>query len=141
MSARKDSTGLKFASGLRHDETMEQGLTEDDLEVAEASVKFAMESGPVEGVLSNDDGTSISIDDLQTLLERLDEIEKTPAGMKLDGDILMTLGRVISYTSENCPVERAAAFRDGRPISGRDIMALHEKLMGRSSQESRSAAP
>lgn len=141
MAAHKDSTGLKFVRSIRSDETMEQELTEDDLEVAEASVKFAMESCPVEGVLSNEDGTSISLDHLQALLERLEELERTSAGMKLNGDVVITLGSIINYTSENCPVERAATFHDGRPISGRDIMALHEKLRGRSSQESQHATP
>jgi hypothetical protein len=106
---------------------MELELTEDDLEVAEASVKFAMENCPVEGLLSNEDGTSISFDELQNLLEKLREFEKTP-GPGLGEEIAMTLGSVIDYTSENCPVEGVATFRDGRPISGRNIMTLDEKL-------------
>ncbi len=106
---------------------MERELTEDDLEVAEASVKFAMENCPVEGLLSRDDGTSISLGELQTLLERLAESEKTP-GTKLDEDVAAALRSVIDYTSENCPVEGVATFHDGRPISGRNIIALDEKL-------------
>jgi hypothetical protein len=102
-------------------------LTQDDIEVAEASVKFAMENCPVEGLLSREDGTSISLDDLQTLLERLQETEKTP-GTRLGDDITPTLGSVIDYTSENCAVEGVATFHDGRPILGRDIMTLDEKL-------------
>jgi hypothetical protein len=97
------------------------------MEVAEASVKFAMENCPVEGLLSREDGTSISLDDLQTLLEKLHETEKMP-GIKFSGDITPTLRSVIDYTSEDCPVEGVATFHDGRPISGRDIMTLDEKL-------------
>lgn len=106
---------------------MERELTEDDLEVAEASVRFAMENCPVEGLISNGDGSSISFDDLQALLERVEETERTP-GLKLAGDALVTLRSVIDYTSENCPVEDVATFHDGRQISGKNIMALHEKL-------------
>jgi len=97
------------------------------MEVAEASVKFAMENCPVEGLLAKDDGTSISLDDLQTLLEKLQETEKMP-GIRFSDDITTTLRSVIDYTSENCPVEGVSTFHDGRPISGRDIMTLDEKL-------------
>jgi len=106
---------------------MERELTQDDMEVAEASVKFAMENCPVEGLLSKEDGTSISLDDLQTLLEKLQGYERTP-GSKLDDDVAPTLRSVIDYTSQNCPVEGVSIFHDGRPISGRDIMVLDEKL-------------
>lgn len=86
-----------------------------------------MENCPVEGLLSREDGTSISLDDLQTLLEKLQETEKTPV-VKFSDDIAPSLRSVIGYTSENCPVEGVATFHDGRPISGRDIMTLDEKL-------------
>jgi hypothetical protein len=106
---------------------MQGELTEDDIEVAEASVRFAMENCPVEGLLSNEDGSSISLDDLQALLERVEEIERTP-GLKLGGDAVTTLRSVINYTSENCPVEGVATFHDGRPISGKNITTLDAKL-------------
>jgi len=112
---------------------MERELTEDDLEVAEASVRFAMENCPVEGLLSREDGNSISLDDLQALLERIEEAERTP-GLKLSGDAVLTLRSVIEYTSENCPVEGAATFHDGRPISGKNIMTLGEKLKGQGTE-------
>ena len=110
---------------------MEPALTEDDLEVAEASVKFAMENCPVEGLLSNEDGTSVSLDDMQSLLEALKEIEKAP-GTDLGERISMTLKCVIDYTSQNCPVEGVATFHDGRLISGRNIMELDGKLKNQS---------
>ncbi len=110
---------------------MERELSEDDLEIAEASVRFAMENCPVEGLLSKDDGTSISLDELQSLLEKLEEIERTPA-LAPSGDVVSTLRSVISYTSENCPVEGVATFHDGRPITGRSIMTLSEKLSNQS---------
>ena len=90
-------------------------------------MKFAMEICPVEGLLSRDDGASISIDDLQMLLEKLEEAEKTPGG-KVTEEFTPILRSVIDYASENCPVEGVSTFRDGRPISGGDIMALDEKL-------------
>jgi hypothetical protein len=102
-------------------------LTQDDMEVAEASVRFAMENCPVEGLLSKEDGTSISLDEMQSILEKLQEAEKTP-GFKIGGEVALTLKSVIDYTSENCPVEGVAVFHDGRPISGKDIMTLDEKL-------------
>ena len=108
---------------------MGRELTQDDVEVAEASVRFAMDNCPVEGLLSKEDGTSISLDDLQTLLEKLLDREKMP-GSKLSDDITTTLRSVIDYTSENCPVEGVATHHDGRPISGKDIMTLDEKLRG-----------
>ncbi|MGP8125868.1 MAG: hypothetical protein ACLQEQ_08430 [Nitrososphaerales archaeon] len=104
-------------------------LTEDDLEVAEASVRFALENCPVEGVLSSEDGTPVSLDGLQTLLERLKDIESRPTpASKLNGGDLIQLRSVIDYTSENCPVEGVSTFHDGRPISGKDIMTLAERL-------------
>lgn len=106
---------------------MDFELTEDDLEVAEASVKFALENCPVEGLLSKEDGTDVSLDDMQSLLEKLQEAEKAP-GSKLGDDLLVSLTSVISYTSENCPVEGVSTYHDGRQISGRNIMTLEEKL-------------
>lgn len=108
---------------------MQLELTEEDLQVAEASVRFALENCPVEGILSNEDGTPVSLDELRTLLERLGEIENQPTtAPMLNEDVLVPLKGVIDYTSENCPVEAVATFHDGRPISGKDIMTLAEKL-------------
>ena len=106
---------------------MEQELSEDDLEVAEASVKFAIENCPVEGLISNEDGTSVSLDELQTLLGKLKEAETAP-GHTLANEATSTLRSVINYTSENCPVEEVSTFHDGTPILGRDIMTLDAKL-------------
>jgi hypothetical protein len=104
-------------------------LTEDDLEVAEASVRFAMEKCPVEGLLSKEDGTPISPDDLQTLLERLNGIEtQLASAVILSEDVEVLLRTVIDYTSENCPVEGVTCFHDGRPISGKSITTLAKKL-------------
>jgi hypothetical protein len=106
-------------------------LTEDDLEVAEASVRFAIENCPVEGLLSNEDGTAFTVDELQVLLERLKEIESERAqSLALGADVVSQLRTVIDYTSENCPVEGVATFHDGRPISGKSIAVLAEKLRG-----------
>ena len=102
-------------------------MTEDDLEVAEASVSFAMENCPVEGLLTREDGTSISLDDLQTLRGKLKEAENSP-DHRIGEEAVASLRSVIDYTSENCPVEEMATFHDGRPISGRSIIALDEKL-------------
>jgi hypothetical protein len=41
---------------------------------------------------------------------------------------LETLRSVIDYTSENCPVEGVSTFHDGRPMTGKNIMTLDEKL-------------
>jgi hypothetical protein len=102
-------------------------LTEDELEVAEASITFALQNCPVEGVLTGPDGTPVTFDGLQALLERLKEMENR-SGTQLDDDILNQLKAVVDYTSENCPVESACTFHDGRPILGINIMALAEKL-------------
>ena len=104
-------------------------LTEDDLEVAEASVRFAMENCPVEGLLSKGDGTAVTLDDLQALLDSLNESEGGRAlGVAIDEDIAAQLRNVIDYTSENCPVEGVTTFHDGRSVSGKSIMTLAEKL-------------
>jgi len=107
-------------------------LTEDDLEVAEASVRFAMENCPVEGLLSKEDGTPVTLDELQALLDRLNEIEGRQApSVNLSEDLTAQLRNVIDYTSENCPVEGVTSFHDGRPISGKSITTLAEKLSRR----------
>ena len=106
-------------------------LTENELEVAEASLCFAIDNCPVEGLLSNEDGTSISLDEAQALLEKLKEVEgEATLGGGLGIDAATKLRIIIDYTSENCPVEGVATFHDGRSISGNDIMALAEKLRG-----------
>jgi hypothetical protein len=102
-------------------------LTEDELEVAEASIAFALQNCPVEGVLTGPDGTPVTYDGLQALLERLREMENR-SGPQLDDDILNQLKAVIDYTNENCPVENVSTFHDGRPILGSNITALAEKL-------------
>jgi hypothetical protein len=104
-------------------------LTEDDLEVAEASIRFAMENCPVEGLLSNEDGTAVTLDELQALLDRLNEIGRQQApSVNLGEDLRAQLRNVIDYTNENCPVEGVSSFHDGRHISGRSITTLAEKL-------------
>ena len=104
-------------------------LTEDDLEVAEASVRFAIENCPVEGLLSKEDGTPLTLDDLQALLDRLSEVEDGRApSVNIDGVIAAQLRNVIDYTSENCPVEGVATFHDGRSVTGKSITILAEKL-------------
>lgn len=133
MPTKETSTCLKSApKGFGGDGLSDIELTEDDLEVAEASVRFAIENCPVEGVLSKDDGTSVSVDEVQALLEKLKEIEggSTPGGIP-DKDVIAELRIVIDYTSENCPVEGVTTFHDGRPISGKDIITLAEKLRGK----------
>jgi len=109
-------------------------LTQDDLEVAEASIRFAMDNCPVESLLSNEDGTSVTLDELQTLMGRVKEIEDQALPHPKIDDVVVRLRSVIDYTSENCPVEGVATFHDGRPISGRSITALAEKL-GRQRRE------
>jgi len=104
-------------------------LTEDELEVAEASIAFALQNCPVEGVLTGLDGTPVTYDGLQNLLENLREMEnRSDSGPQIDDEILNLLKAVIDYTSENCPVENVSTFHDGRPILGTNIMALAEKL-------------
>ena len=104
-------------------------LTQDDLEVAAASVRFAMENCPVEGLLSRKDGTPVTLGELQTLLDSLNDIEGRQAtNASLSENLADQLTDVIGYTSENCPVEGVATFRDGRPVSGKSVATLAEKL-------------
>jgi len=104
-------------------------LTQDDLEVAVASVGFAMENCPVEGLLSKEDGTPVTLDELQALLDRLGQVRgQTEPAVTLSEDLRAQLKIIIDYTSENCPVEGVASFRDGRPVSGRNVTTLAEKL-------------
>ncbi|HXX72091.1 MAG TPA: hypothetical protein VEI80_00215 [Candidatus Acidoferrales bacterium] len=104
-------------------------LTEDDLEVAEASIRFALQSCPVEGVLTGPNGAPVTYDSLQTLLEKLVESEnRSDSGPQLGDDVLSQLKEVIGYTSENCPVENVSTFHDGRPILGVNVLALANKL-------------
>jgi len=105
-------------------------LTEDDLEVAEASLSFALQNCPVEGVLSSPEGTPVTYDELQSLLDGLRQVEDKLPPPELGEEALLQLRAVIYYTSENCPVENVATFHDGRSISGRDIIALAQKLKG-----------
>ncbi|HYC11545.1 MAG TPA: hypothetical protein VEC02_02660 [Nitrososphaerales archaeon] len=104
-------------------------LTEEDLEVAEASVRFAMENCPVEGLLSKEDGTPVTFDDLQALLDQLNEIEGQRApSVNLSEDLASQLRNIVDYTSENCPVEGVTSLHDGRPVSGKNVTTLAEKL-------------
>ena len=83
----------------------------------------------MEGLLSKDDGTPVTLDDLQALLARLIEIESGRApNVNLGEDIVALLRNVIDYTSENCPVEGVTSFHDGRSVSGNSITTLAEKL-------------
>jgi ferredoxin len=107
---------------------MKQELSKDDLEVAEASVKFALENCPVEGLLSTPDGNGMTLEDIQDLLEQVKRVEDPSSGAALDDTALAKLEAVMEYTSQNCPVESVATYHDGRPISGKDIMKLAEEL-------------
>ena len=103
-------------------------MTEDDLEVAEASISFALQNCPVEGVLTGPDGMAVTYDGLQALLGRVKELENRSDNGPMPDDVVAQLQAVIDYTSENCPVESVSTFHDGRPILGRNVTDLAEKL-------------
>jgi hypothetical protein len=104
-------------------------FTEDDLEVAEAEVEFAMQNCPVEGILSTSDGGSVTFDDLQAILGRLKGLEGQPSAIQgLEGEQILQLEALSEYTYENCPVESTATYQDGRQVSARDIATLTDKL-------------
>ncbi len=110
---------------------MTQDLTEDELEVAEASITFALQNCPVEGILSTEDGSPITLDMLQDLLDALKGAEMEPGNAtSFNREELLRLEGVMSYTYENCPVEGATTFHDGRLISGRESAALVAKIRG-----------
>jgi hypothetical protein len=101
-------------------------LSSDEFEVAEASVKFALENCPVDGLLSASDGTPVTLDETQALLDKVRESHDS--SLELDDRLLVVLGAVMDYTSQNCPVESVSRFQDGRPITGKDIISLTRKL-------------
>lgn len=103
-------------------------FTEDDLEVAEAEIEFAMQNCPVEGIISTSDGAPVSFDDLQALLEKLKGMVGQVRMEELEGNQILQLEALSEYTGENCPVESTATYHDGRQVSGRDIASLAEKL-------------
>ena len=108
---------------------MSPNFTEEDLEVAEAEVEFAMQNCPVEGIVSTVDGTPVTFEDLESILAKLKELEGSPGTVgALEGGQLLQLEALSDYTFENCPVESTATFHDGRPVSGQDIAALAGKL-------------
>ncbi len=92
-------------------------------------MEFAMQNCPVEGILSTSDGGSVTFDDLQAILERLKALEGQPGRMQeLEGEQILQLEALTEYTYENCPVERAGTFHDGRQVSAKDIGTLRAKL-------------
>ncbi len=106
-------------------------MSNDELEIAEASLAFALQNCPVEGLLSDEEGAPISLDELQGALDSIRRMEQQPeAGSELEAKLLSRLRSVMDYTSENCPVESIATFHDGRPINGRDVVSLAERLKG-----------
>ncbi len=104
-------------------------LTEDDLEVAEDEVEFAMQTCPVEGIVSASDGALVTFDDLEGILDKLRGMSRQTVSVgELDGSEILKLEALTDYTYENCPVENTATFHDGRQVSAKDIAALRDKL-------------
>lgn len=104
-------------------------LSAEELEVAKANLRFALENCPVDGGILIEDGGTTSRESVEGLLKRLEAVEARPTdALDLGNEDVNILKAVADYGLETCPVEGGMMLDDGRPVSKAALRALREKI-------------
>ncbi|MGH9920031.1 MAG: hypothetical protein ACRD6W_14345 [Nitrososphaerales archaeon] len=104
-------------------------LSAEELEVAKANLRFALENCPVDGGILIEDGGTTSRESVEVLLKRLEAVEtRTIEALGLSHEDVEILKALADYGLETCPVEGGMMLDDGRLVSKTDLRALREKI-------------
>jgi len=104
-------------------------LSGEEVQVAKANVKFALENCPVDGGILMEDGCAGSRESLEVLLKKLQLVEAQPTtGLDVGGEEVKLLSAVVGFALDFCPIEGGMMLDDGVLVSRENLTALREKL-------------
>lgn len=103
-------------------------LAVEDVEVAKANVRFALENCPVDGGILAEDGCSFSRESVEVTLGRLEESESSASRGPLGDDELKVMRALADYALEECPIEGGLIRDDGSLVSRSDLRAYRERI-------------
>lgn len=104
-------------------------LSAEEIGVAKANLRFALENCPLDGGILIEDGGTTSRESVEDLLGRLEAIEvRATDAPALSSEDVKALEAVADYGLETCPVEGGMMLDDGTPVSKADLRALREKI-------------
>ncbi len=110
--------------------TTEKGLviTADEIGIAKANLKFALENCPVDGGILAEDGRSFSRESVEALLGRLEDESSPSVGQSLTEGELSVMRALAEYALEECPIEGGLVRDDGSLVSMPELQAYRERI-------------
>lgn len=108
----------------------EPALSGEELAVAKASLRFALDNCPVDGGLPLEDGCVSSREATEALLGRLEAMGTQ--GMKaadLAYEEVGLLKAIADYALDGCPIEGGMTLDDGSLVSRGELSALRDKIL------------
>jgi hypothetical protein len=104
-------------------------LSAEELEVAKANLRFALEDCPVDGGVLIEDGGTSSRESVEALLKKLESVEAPEVrAIALGSEDLKLLKAVAEYAIDECPIGGGMMLDDGTLVSKTDLVALREKV-------------
>ena len=108
----------------------EPALSGEELAVAKANLRFALDNCPVDGGLPLEDDCVSSREATEALLGRLEAMGTQ--GMKatdLSYEEVGLLKAIADYALDDCPIESGMTLDDGSLVSRRELRALRDKIL------------
>jgi hypothetical protein len=106
----------------------EATLTPDEIGVAKANLRFALENCPVDGGVLAEDGCSFSRESVEALVGRLEERGSGSGVAGLSEDELKVMRAVADYALDECPIEGGLIRDDGSLVSRSELRAYRERI-------------
>lgn len=103
-------------------------LTADEIGVAKANLRFALENCPVDGGVLAEDGCSFSRESVEELIGRLEEPGWSSGGADLSENELRVMRAVADYALDECPIEGGLIRDDGSLVSRSELRAYRERI-------------
>ena len=108
----------------------EPALSGEELAVAKANLRFAVDNCPVDGGLPLEDGCVSSREATEALLGRLEAMGTQ--GMKasdLAHEEVGLLKAIADYALDGCPIDGGMTLDDGSLVSRGELGALRDKIL------------
>ncbi len=110
-------------------------LTAEEIAVAMANARFALDNCPVDGGILEEDGGCVSRESVEALQGRLEGLAGGAnsgggggGGEGLGDEDLKVMRALADYALEDCPIEGGMVLEDGGLVSREDLRAYREKI-------------
>jgi hemerythrin-like domain-containing protein len=116
-------------------------LSPEELGIAEASLRFALENCPVDGGILTEDGRTSSEESVEVLLKKLEAAKARPGRLDdLTEEEIKLLEALAEYAVQECPIDGTPLPESDRGLTKADIRALREKYRGLSQKGAKISA-